>query len=99
MFVPSHAQGSAFAWVDEVVYRFVVDLDEGKVDLESSLSLFSLAYVSEGVPDGPRNDPFGVFAVPALNGIGLARARLPICKNGGVVPLDNPLNQFLHANG
>lgn len=72
MFVPSHAEGASFAWVDEIVYGFVVDLDEGKVDPETPLSLFSFGHVSEGVSDGPRNDPFGAFAIPALNGKGLA---------------------------
>lgn len=72
MFVPSHAKRTAFAGVDQVVYGFVVDLYERKVDLETPISLLSLGYVSEGISDGLRNDSLSFFTIPSFNSVGFA---------------------------
>ncbi len=72
MLIPSHAQRTALAWIDEVVYCFVVDLDEGEKNTESSFSLLLFINEFEGISDRSWDDALSCFIISSLDGIGLA---------------------------
>jgi hypothetical protein len=73
--VPPHLQRTALAGVDQVVYRLVVDLDEGEVEPKTALALVAVRLprnYSKHIPDRLGDYSLTLLSLPALNGIGLA---------------------------
>lgn len=97
--VPSH-----FEWflinINQVVNLLIVNLQEGNVHSETEpwgtcLLLFEHP---EQVFDTAGNQSLFLIILP-FDCVRFTRTRLSICKNGGMKPFNNPVDQAIHVDG
>jgi hypothetical protein len=77
-------------------------LNKGEKEAKTSLALVginSIRDVLKDTSDSLRYNSSSFLCVSSLDGIGLARACLPICKDRRMVTFNHALDQFLHIDG
>jgi hypothetical protein len=97
--VPSHF-GWFLVYVNQVIDLLIVNLQEGNVHPETEpwgTRLFLLEH-PEQVFNTAGNQSLLLIILP-FDCVRFTRTRLSICKNGGVEPFNNPVDQAIHVDG